>query len=181
MMTRHSAVPSNSSVLRTGEDHNAPVTILSCGPRPCWAISSGSSKGLTSASARSCIIRTFSRKKKQFCHYHALGACRTCISPCYAAGKNHPFASGNEADVRQTRRSAFGRPQVDPKGAVQGRTSTQTRRSAFGRPEVGPKGAVQGRTSTQTRRSAFGRPEVDPKGAPSREGQAQKAPQATVS
>src|SRR6267154_5112944 len=41
------------------------------------------------------------------------------------------FASGNEADVRQTRRSAFGRPQVDPKGAVQGGTGTKSAAGDF--------------------------------------------------
>src|SRR4029077_12134282 len=106
MMTRHRAIPSNSSVLRTGEDHNAPVTILNCGPRPCWAISSGSSKGPASPSGRSCIIGTFSGKK-QFCHYHALGACRTCISPDTQLAKTTFFASGNEADVRKSAAGDF--------------------------------------------------------------------------
>src|SRR6266404_7107344 len=97
-------------------------------------------------------------------------AFRTCISHATQPAKTTLFcpgraAGGNEADVRQTRRSALGRPEVDPKGAVQGWSGTQTRRSAFGRPEVDPKGAVQGRSGTQTRRSAFGRPKVDPKGA----------------
>src|SRR5450631_1964292 len=56
MMTRHNDVPSSSSLLRTGEAHKAAITIFNCGPRPCWAISSGSSKGVASPAGRSCIM-----------------------------------------------------------------------------------------------------------------------------
>jgi hypothetical protein len=65
------------------------------------------------------------------------------------------FASENEADVRQTRRSAFGRLQVDPTGAVQGRYGTQTRRSAFGRLQVDPQGAIQGWNGTKSAAGDF--------------------------
>src|ERR1700674_1977979 len=46
--------------------------------------------------------------------------------PATQLAKTTLFASGNEADVRQTRRSAFGRPEVDPKGAVQGGIGTKS-------------------------------------------------------
>jgi len=44
------------------------------------------------------------------------------------AAKTTLFCQRKEADVRQTRRSAFGRPEVDPKGAVQGWTRHKKRR-----------------------------------------------------
>jgi hypothetical protein len=44
-------------------------------------------------------------------------------SPAQAA-KVTPFAAGNEADVRQIRRSEFGRPKVGPQGAGQGPAGT---------------------------------------------------------
>src|SRR5258708_4003823 len=51
--------------------------------------------------------------------------------PATQLAKTTLFASGNEADVRQTRRSAFGRPEVDPKGAVQGGTGTKSAAGDF--------------------------------------------------
>jgi hypothetical protein len=46
-----------------------------------------------------------------------------CVQPVGLAvaqlAKTTFFASGDEAGVRQTRRSAFGRPKVDPTGAGQ--------------------------------------------------------------
>src|SRR4030088_1508821 len=57
--------------------------------------------------------------------------CRTCTSPAAQLAKTTLFASGNGADVRQTRRSAFGRPEVDPKGAVQGWRGTKTAAGQF--------------------------------------------------
>ena len=41
------------------------------------------------------------------------------------------FAGGNGADVRQTRRSAFSRPKVDPEGAVQGWRGTKSAAGDF--------------------------------------------------
>src|SRR5882757_1794377 len=51
--------------------------------------------------------------------------------PAAQLAKTTLFASGNEADVGQTRRSAFGRPEVDPKGAVQGGTGTKSAAGDF--------------------------------------------------
>jgi hypothetical protein len=56
---------------------------------------------------------------------------RASIRPATQLAKTTLFASGNEADVRQTRRSAFGRPKVGPKGAVQGWSGTKSAAGDF--------------------------------------------------
>jgi len=48
------------------------------------------------------------------------GTCRTAFSPATAAGKHLFLASGNEADVRQTRPERVWSTGGRPKGAVQG-------------------------------------------------------------
>jgi hypothetical protein len=45
--------------------------------------------------------------------------------------KSRLLPAENEVDVRQTRRSAFGRPEVDPQGADQGWSGTKTAAGQF--------------------------------------------------
>src|SRR6266403_750846 len=88
-----------------------------------------------------CVIERFPQPNQEPVGLAFAPATQLAKTTLFCPGR---AASGNEADVRQTRRSAFGRPKVDPQGAVQGWVGTQTRRSAIGRPEVDPTGAVQG-------------------------------------
>jgi hypothetical protein len=47
------------------------------------------------------------------------------------AAKVAPFVAGNEADVRQIRRSEFGRPEVGPQGDGQGPAGAKTAAGRF--------------------------------------------------